>query len=119
MFKFAIDRVPPSVNHYWIQTKNRRFISKEGKEFKKELNLIAKSKIKTPLKGKVGLNITVILPNKRRRDVDNFLKPILDGLNNAAYVDDYQVYKLSIKKTVSRNKEAKTIIEVYEVGERA
>jgi len=117
MFRVEINKIPPSVNHYWVQTKNYKFLSKKGRMFKEELGLLAKKVIKKPLIGKVKLNVLVVLADKRRRDVDNFLKPILDGLNKIAYLDDSQVYELTVSKTISQTKSQKTIIEVCELDD--
>jgi Holliday junction resolvase RusA-like endonuclease len=37
-------------------------------------------------------------PSALRGDTDNYIKSIMDGLNGAAYVDDKQVYKITVTK---------------------
>jgi Holliday junction resolvase RusA-like endonuclease len=45
-------------------------------------------------------------------DIDNIAKSVLDGLNGVAYVDDKQVYSLSVTKEYTSNVAAITIIRV-------
>lgn len=51
-------------------------------------------------------------PNHHRRDVDNVLKCILDGLKGAAYMDDSQVVKASITNAGVDRDEPRAVIEV-------
>lgn len=54
---------------------------------------------------------------RQRRDVDNMLKLILDGLNKAAWADDTQVVEVSGRKVLVDKSEARTVVEVYQVGQ--
>lgn len=53
---------------------------------------------------------------RQRRDVDNMLKLVLDGLNGVAWVDDSQVTEVSGRKQLVEREEARTEILVYRVG---
>lgn len=54
---------------------------------------------------------------RQRRDVDNMLKLVLDGLNGIAWVDDTQVVDiLGRKRFVGEKDEACTEVAVYRVG---
>lgn len=92
--------IPPSINHYWLGGGRRRYVSKRGVQFKKALALCAKGKVRL-ITDQVALSILWATKDKRRRDVDNILKPILDALNGVAYVDDSQVVELFVKKIQS------------------
>jgi len=51
------------------------------------------------LDGRLGLSLILCAPDKRRRDLDNFLKPVLDALTHGnVYEDDYQVDKLRVAR---------------------
>lgn len=54
---------------------------------------------------------------RQRRDVDNMLKLILDGLNKTAWPDDTQVVEVSGRKMLVDKPEARTVVEVFCVGE--
>lgn len=53
---------------------------------------------------------------RQRRDVDNMVKLILDGLNNVAWPDDNQVVEIAARKSFVKKAEARTEVEVYRVG---
>ncbi|MGQ7788187.1 RusA family crossover junction endodeoxyribonuclease [Nesterenkonia sp. K-15-9-6] len=52
------------------------------------------------LAGDLHLAIHFIMPNRRRVDIDNLAKTVLDGLNGIAYEDDAQVTRLTAVKSV-------------------
>ena len=53
--------------------------------------------------------ISVFAPDKRRRDLDNIAKSILDGCNGVLWADDAQVDALTV---VRRNGPFEVIVEV-------
>lgn len=89
---------PPSVNHYWRTFRGRMLISAEGRAYRK---VVADSVIGMPKFGdaKLTVYIQALVPDNRRRDVDNLLKAPLDALCHAGiYDDDSQIVELSIKR---------------------
>ena len=91
---------PPSINKYWRRNGNRYFISKEGQEFRKEVQFLC-------LQGrgvfekheKLSVQIHAYPPDRRRRDLDNICKSLLDALEHAdVYVDDNQIDELFVKR---------------------
>jgi Holliday junction resolvase RusA-like endonuclease len=55
--------------------------------------------------------------NKRRRDLDNMAKLVLDALNKEAYVDDNQIVALELRKFFCAPERARTEIMLTEVIE--
>lgn len=53
---------------------------------------------------------------RQRRDVDNMVKLVLDGLNGVAWADDNQVVEILGRKHLETRKTARTIVEIYDVG---
>lgn len=53
---------------------------------------------------------------RQRRDVDNMMKLILDGLNKVAWVDDTQVMDIVGRKRFTTKAEARTEVRVYRAG---
>lgn len=99
---------PPSVNHYWkMYAKGkqvRMYIGEPGRKFRKDVKELVKPHLehcerffKKP--SRLALLIEVRQPDKRRRDLDNLGKAILDALQHAgAYCDDCQIDKLLFKR---------------------
>lgn len=51
-----------------------------------------------------GVELHVHFADRRRRDIDNVAKAILDGMNGTAYQDDSRVSELHIYKNIDRAK---------------
>ena len=65
-----------------------------------------------PTSSSLRVSIALFLPDRRRRDVDNMAKSILDGLNGTAFDDDDQVVELNVTKQIDReNPRAEVTIE--------
>ena len=52
------------------------------------------------------------LPDLRRRDIDNTLKSVLDGLSGVVFDDDTQVVSVRMCKRLNRDK-PRTIVSVW------
>ena len=90
---------PPSVNHYWRSVGGRMLISKEGRTFRRKVCAILGRCGAEPLDGDLSIEIIVYPPDRRRRDVDNVLKSLLDALEKGgAYENDSQIKRLTIEK---------------------
>ena len=89
---------PPSVNHYWRNVGGRVLISREGREYRQTVAELAASE-NWPKFGqsRVSVQIEAWMPDKRRRDLDNLLKSLLDALTHAGvWEDDSQIDGLAI-----------------------
>jgi Holliday junction resolvase RusA-like endonuclease len=95
----------PSINKYWkpriIKGRfNGMYLTKEGKAYKEALNLTARTQIKEPIQDEIGLSIYFYV-NRKNRDIDNMLKPVLDALEGILYINDRQINKLFVYKYIS------------------
>ena len=106
---------PPTVNTYWrhrvIGKLATVYISQEGQAYRKAVNLcLAEHRVKTyELEGDRRVEIEVFPPDKRKRDIDNLLKSLLDSLTHAqVWKDDNQISDLRIY----RNKQIAGIVKV-------
>lgn len=89
---------PPSINHYWrhvmVGRRPTTLISREGRTFRTNVCalLAGGGPRKPPAGGRIALAMDAFPPDRRRRDLDNIAKPVLDALQHAGvYEDDSQV----------------------------
>lgn len=107
---------PPSINHYWRRVGTRTLISRGGRAFRQSVCSILAAQRLRPMEGKLAVSVIVHPPDRRRRDIDNLQKALLDALEHGgAYLDDYQIVKLSIERgdPVSGGK---TLVTIEEAG---
>ena len=85
---------PPSINHYWRHVGPRTLVSREGRTFRANVCalLAGGGPRKPPAGGRIALAMDAFPPDRRRRDLDNLQKPVLDALQHGGvYEDDSQV----------------------------
>jgi crossover junction endodeoxyribonuclease RusA len=81
--------LPPSVNAYWRNFHGRTILSKSARDYKqtvKEYVLI--NKIPSFGNARLQAIITIFPKDRRKQDLDNRLKSLLDSLGNAGVFDD-------------------------------
>jgi crossover junction endodeoxyribonuclease RusA len=103
---------PPSVNRYWRNVNGRTILSAEGRRYRQEAaNKAVADYIekKTPWPcapafpaGALAVQIAATAPDRRKRDLDNILKAVLDALTGLVWTDDAQVENLLIYWTRPR-----------------
>lgn len=102
---------PPSVNHYWGQSGKHRFIGKKGKEFRIAVAEACLEAGIQPLEGRLSVHVALWPPDRRARDVDNVLKPLLDACEHAGcFVNDNQIDELHVIRQVIRKGGGCTIV---------
>lgn len=113
---------PPTVNHYYVKTRRGIFISKKGRQFRE---LVADA-INEQLPGVTldyRLQVDVILHprDKRKRDIDNYNKALLDAITIAGlWNDDSQIDQLfnyrgeivKLGKCIVRIKPAEKVVKI-------
>ncbi|RIY34490.1 hypothetical protein CKF54_00400 [Psittacicella hinzii] len=83
---------------------SQRYLSPKYKEFKNKNIFVIKQTIneqewQTSEDDEFALHIELVQKDKRKRDIDNYSKTLLDLLTNAgAYPDDSQIQELYVKK---------------------
>lgn len=98
MIQFTVPLVPPSVNHYKMRTrKGVTFVSKEAKEFKRQVGICAKGQSLDAELYEVRLRI--FLGHGQKGDLDNFFKCALDGITEAGVIrSDAAVHRIIAEK---------------------
>jgi len=92
---------PPTVNSYYVKTRNGVFISKRGKLFREGCARDAMESSTYGIKLSCPLQLDVILypPDRRIRDLDNYMKALLDALTHAkVWMDDSLIDGLNIHR---------------------
>ncbi|MBU6288863.1 MAG: RusA family crossover junction endodeoxyribonuclease [Chloroflexi bacterium] len=109
---------PPSVNHMYRRAGNRVVLSPEVRAWRDKAHWYLRlAGIVAPLEGPVAVTVIAYRP-RRRGDIDNLAKAVLDALNGFAFGDDGQVVLL----TMSRYDDARNprvLVRVSSVGPEA
>ena len=106
---------PPSVNSYWLANGKRRYISPAGKKFTDEVFKIVKLQgSKSFGDASLGISVMIHPRSKRKFDLDNTLKAILDALMKAnVYDDDSQFEYIEIARGEAKDGGA-AVVHIYE-----
>lgn len=97
---------PPSLNTYYRTYRGRILISEPARAYRRLIKPtlwghIGQSGISRirPVEFDISMDILVYPPDKRKRDLDNTLKCLLDSLQHAGlYKDDSQIGKLVVER---------------------
>lgn len=101
---------PPSVNHY--KRVGRTVHTKSGKRFQIRVNTAQTNKFLADVQAQawkegvksfgsatISVKVLVFPPDKRKRDLDNILKVLLDSLQNGGLFDnDHQIARLHVER---------------------
>ncbi len=109
----------PTVNTYYRMVNGRMLISAKGRAYRNDVlaAILASHGKPEAIEGPVSVDIQVYPPDRKRRDLDNLLKSVLDSLTHAGvWLDDSQVCDLHIYRCQSDSVNKGTmIVEVKEV----
>lgn len=93
---------PPSVNHYWRRVGARTLISREGRRYRGEVCAAlaaAGAAGEQPMAGRLSVRVVAHPPDRRRRDLDNLGKALLDAMaHGGVYEDDSQIDRLTLER---------------------
>jgi len=88
---------PPSVNRYWRHNRGMTHISREGRHYRDRVAVECDLRRVVAFEGRLAVQIIAYPPDRRKRDLDNVLKALLDALEyGGCYVDDSQIDQLTI-----------------------
>ena len=98
-----IDGDPVSVNQAYERGRGHHlFMTDMAHDWKETVFWSCKNQFKKPLiVDELRLDITLFFTNKRRRDIDNYLKLLLDGMTGVVFKDDSQIQEYTIRKQIA------------------
>lgn len=94
---------PPSANKYWRRVGQRLVLSRAARQFRRrvyDLWFVQKYVFRRDGFGgaAVALKLLIHPPDRRKRDLDNLLKPICDAVAGAGLIeDDSQIRRIEIE----------------------
>ena len=89
---------PPSANKYWRRVGNKTLLSKAARQYKQAVYALCLGAGVRPGRGRLAVEVLVSPPDRRKRDLDNLLKAVLDSLNGLAWDDDSQIDELRLAR---------------------
>jgi Holliday junction resolvase RusA-like endonuclease len=99
------------INDLPLVSKKNKMYSARGRVFKQQVvkdferdlfDAIQEQWRGDMIEGDVALTIDITVPDKRRRDLQNFCDTICDVLNGLAYKDDSQITSLQMTKSYGK-----------------
>jgi Holliday junction resolvase RusA-like endonuclease len=70
----------------------------QGRAFREDAVRLIRSSVAKPVTGRLAVAITLCEPDRRRRDIDNYVKLLFDAANGLLWRDDAQVVDLHANK---------------------
>lgn len=128
LLSIRLNNLPPSVNHLYkvapfrpsaaspMRVGTRVYMTAEAKTWQTYVTaqfLMNRNKRSTPYSKPVAVKVEFITPDRRRWDIDNRLKSLLDCLMKGRVIDDdSQIYRLEMQRVVKPECEKQTHIIV-------
>ena len=88
---------PPTINTYRQPVRmgniTRLVTSNKGKQYKKLVEQALITQEYPLFKNKIGMEIKLHPPDKRKRDIDNYFKPVFDSLVKCNVLEDDELIK--------------------------
>lgn len=121
---------PPSLNSLYSHTKYGIYLSKAGRKYVQaiEIAIIEQRSISDPIAYNIKVDMILFTPDKRKRDIDNYSKCLLDALTKASLweddslIDVLKIYRGEISKgkgiAYLRIKEAESgaVVKLSQIG---
>jgi crossover junction endodeoxyribonuclease RusA len=88
---------PPSINHYYVHTAKGVKLGDKGHKYRMDAVFLLHKYRGSFKDKKIAVTINVFPPDKRKRDLDNILKCLLDAMEHAnVYENDNNIDMLTV-----------------------
>lgn len=105
MITLTVYTKPVPINQKYFVRNGRNILSSKYRQAKSDMQLEIRSQVNfAPLGRNVAMNVLQYFGDKRKRDIDNYLKLILDSMTDIVYLDDSQITELHVYKEYDKNK---------------
>lgn len=103
MVHIIISGTPPTTNTLYRHHGHVTYMTAKGKEYKEMFYWEVKSQYKGKLvDSDVSVVIEFYFKDNKKRDLDNFLKCVLDSCTGILWKDDSQIQELTLRKFVDK-----------------
>jgi Holliday junction resolvase RusA-like endonuclease len=100
--KLKLDITPYSTNSLYRVFRGRSILKKDARDFKRKMKEMLKTVSFQKILGPVKVKYVFAFENKRKRDLDNYFKPITDSLKDMLFEDDDHIYSLKGVKMINQ-----------------
>lgn len=109
---------PPTVNNYYVKTQRGVFISQKGRFYRKNVSdSVIEQLPEVHIEEKIHLSVILYPPDNRKRDLDNYMKAMLDALTQCGFwTDDSLIDQLIIYRGEVLKSDACAYLRVAEAG---
>lgn len=112
MIEIVIPGKPIGKGRPRFNKNGRAFTPKETRDHEALIAWHAKAAMnrQPPLDGPVTARFRFVLPDRRRRDLDNLIKLAADACNEIVYFDDTQIHRIEATKETGDNPRTEIVI---------
>lgn len=102
MTVFVVPGAPVPCGRPRLSLDGHAYMPERTRRYERAVHSFARAAFASPFQGPVRLIAVFYCHNKQRRDVDNLLKSVMDGINGVAFEDDSQVVSQTAVKLLDR-----------------
>lgn len=107
---------PPTLNHFYARSGTKLYRVKAYTDFIGYVSWLFKTQSPADWKktGRFSVKIDVYPPDRRKRDLDNLVKPIFDALTQGgAWNDDSQIDKFLVRRQAPNKDNPRVVVEIF------
>lgn len=113
--ELKFDSLPPSINACYRTGRGRMYKSKRLTQYESDIKDYLDDVKYEKLTGNIKLTVQFNCKSKRKRDLDNMLKPLIDSLEtNNLFDNDNQIFEINCSKQIGCESDS-TIIHLSEI----